>query len=346
MPNLHIADMRALSAENILSPALTNAMHSHLQKGEQVILFLNRRGYAPALLCHDCGWVAQCQRCDANMTYHAPSKKLHCHHCDSSMQKPEHCPQCSSNNLILIGRGTQRIEEHIRQTFPEYSLVRLDRDITKRKGNLEEILKDIGEQKHQIIIGTQILSKGHDFPHVSLVGILDIDYGIYSADFRAMERTAQLLIQVAGRSGRRTTQGEVYVQTHNPDHPLLNSLLNDGYPAFAQQALVTREEWQLPPYSHQISLRARAQKSADVYRFLERIKDVARQIIPNKIQIQGPISPAMERKAGQYRAFILLTSKQRGTITKHLDDWFEKIEQLPETKKVRWSVDVDPIDSF
>ncbi|MEM8844062.1 MAG: primosomal protein N' [Pseudomonadota bacterium] len=346
MPNIKIADMRALSADNILSPKLVKAMHEHLQKGQQVILFLNRRGYAPALLCHDCGWVAQCGRCDANMVYHTQQQNLHCHHCDSITIKPIHCPECNSTNLMLLGHGTQKVEETIEQTFPGYSLIRLDRDNTKRKGSLEKILKDIREQKHQIIIGTQILSKGHDFPNVSLVGILDIDYGIYSADFRALERTAQLLIQVAGRSGRRNTQGEVYVQTHNPDHPLLNSLLSEGYSSFAKQALHEREEWQLPPYSYQISLRARGQTSANVYNFLERIKVIAKQIIPNNIQIQGPISPTMERKAGQYRAFILLTSKQRGSISKYLDAWFEKIEQLPEAKKVRWSIDVDPIDSF
>ena len=346
MPSIQMADMRAQASDCILSPTLAKAMRTHLQNNHQVILFLNRRGYAPALLCHDCGWVAQCHRCDANMTYHSPSKKLHCHHCDSSMQKPAECPECKSQNLILIGHGTQRIEEYIQQAFPDYSLVRLDRDITRRKGSLESTLKDIHDNKHQIIIGTQILSKGHDFPHVSLVGILDIDYGIYSMDFRALERVAQLLVQVSGRSGRRHTQGEVYVQTHNPDHPLLRTLLQNGYPAFAKQALSQRAEWDLPPFSHQISLRARAQNSTAVYQFLESSKKIARATLPESIRIQGPISPSMERKAGQYRAFLLLVSKHRGTISKYLDSWLDQIEQLPEAKKVRWNVDVDPMDSF
>ncbi|MEM7304964.1 MAG: primosomal protein N', partial [Pseudomonadota bacterium] len=203
MPGIKMADMRALPSDSIISPPLAKAMHTHLQNKHQVILFLNRRGYAPALLCHDCGWVAACDRCDANLTYHHPDRKLHCHHCDRSTPKPSHCPQCQSSNLILIGHGTQRIEEHIRQSFPDYSIIRLDRDMTKRKGSLENTLKAIHENQYQIIIGTQLLSKGHDFPNVSLVGILDIDYGIYSMDFRALERAAQLLIQVAGRSGRR-----------------------------------------------------------------------------------------------------------------------------------------------
>ena len=346
MPIIHMVDMRSQPSDCILSSALLKAMQRHLQQNQQIILFLNRRGYAPALLCHDCGWVAQCHRCDANLTYHSRSKKLHCHHCDSSIQKPTHCPECQSHNLILLGHGTQRIEEHIRQTFPNYSLVRLDRDMTRRKGSLEATLQDIHDNKHQIIIGTQILSKGHDFPNVSLVGILDIDYYIYSMDFRALERAGQLLIQVSGRSGRRETQGEVYVQTHNPDHTLLRTLLENGYPVFAQQALIQRSEWQLPPFSHQISLRARAQKSTLVYEFLERIKHIAVRSIPEDIKILGPISPSMERKAGQYRAFLLLISKQRGMITRYLDHWLSQIEQLPEAKKVRWSVDVDPMDSF
>ena len=249
LPQIHLADMRTEQANNILSHPLRLAMQKHLQAGQQVILFLNRRGYAPALLCHDCGWVAHCERCDANMTYHSQTCRLICHHCDSTRIKNTHCPQCNSSNLIMLGHGTQRIEEVLAQEFSQYSTVRLDRDITRRKGALEKILDGIQQQQHQIIIGTQILSKGHDFPNVSLVGILDIDYGIHSSDYRALERSAQLLIQVAGRSGRRHTQGEVFVQTHTPDHPLLQTLVRDGYSQFAQLALKARSEWHLPPYS-------------------------------------------------------------------------------------------------
>ncbi|MFK7794956.1 MAG: primosomal protein N' [Gammaproteobacteria bacterium] len=346
MPKIQFADMRTERAGTILSSPLCKAMHSHLKAGKQVILFLNRRGYAPALLCHDCGWVAKCTRCDANMTYHSKSNKLICHHCDNRKQKPQQCPQCASNNLIMVGHGTQRIEEVLSEQFPNYSAIRLDRDITRRKGSLEKILEEIHQLKQQIIIGTQILSKGHDFPNVSLVGILDIDYGIHSTDFRALERSAQLLIQVAGRSGRRSTQGEVFVQTHTPDHPLLQTLLHEGYPAFATQALQSREEWKLPPFSHHIAIRARSQNSDDLFIFLDAVANTARQMLPTEISIQGPIIPSMEKKAGQFRAFILLIANQRGLFSQSIDACLNHIETLPQTRKVRWGIDVDPIDNF
>jgi primosomal protein N' (replication factor Y) len=346
MPKIQFADMRTERAGTILSNPLCKAMHAHLQAGKQVILFLNRRGYAPALLCHDCGWVAKCARCDANMTYHSNTNKLICHHCDSSKHKPEQCPQCASNNIIMVGHGTQRIEEVLSQQFPDYSAIRLDRDITRRKGSLEKILDEIHQLKQQIIIGTQILSKGHDFPDVSLVGVLDIDYGIHSTDFRALERSAQLLIQVAGRSGRRSTQGEVFVQTHTPDHPLLLTLLHNGYPAFAAQALLSRQEWKLPPFSHHIAIRARSQNNDDLFIFLEKVASTARHMLPAEVSIQGPIVPSMEKKAGQFRAFILLAAHQRGLFNQSIDACLNYIETLPETRKVRWSIDVDPIDNF
>jgi primosomal protein N' (replication factor Y) len=346
MPKIQFADMRTERAGIILSSPLCKAMDTHLRAGKQVILFLNRRGYAPALLCHDCGWVAKCTRCDANMTYHSKTNKLICHHCDSRKHKPAQCPECASNNVIMVGHGTQRIEEVLSQQFADYSAIRLDRDITRRKGSLEKILDEIHQLKHQIIIGTQILSKGHDFPGVSLVGVLDIDYGIHSTDFRAMERSAQLLIQVAGRSGRRSTQGEVIVQTHTPDHPLLQTLLHNGYPAFASQALQSREEWKLPPYSHHIAIRARCQNSDDLFVFLEEIARIARKMLPTEVSIQGPIVPSMEKKAGQYRAFILLVANQRGLFSQSIDAYLNHIETLTQTRKVRWSIDVDPIDNF
>ena len=346
MPTMHLADMRSEPASNILSTPLTRAMHKHLSQGNQVILFLNRRGYSPALLCHDCSWVAQCKRCDANLTYHAQAGKMVCHHCDSTASKPIHCPNCSSSNLIPIGHGTQRIEEVLEQQFSSYSQVRLDRDVTRHRGTLEKILTGIRELQHQIIIGTQILSKGHDFPNVSLVGVLDVDYGIFSSDYRALERTAQLLVQVAGRSGRRDIQGEVVVQTHAPDHPLLNVLLNSGYPTFAHNALELRAEWNLPPYSYQIALRSYSQKPQDVSNFLGQAKQLATQFLPDKVQIIGPISPNMERKAGQYRAHLLLNTKNRNLFGKNLAPWLDKLAKIPVARKVRWNIDVDPIDNI
>ncbi len=344
MPDMQIVDMRTERSSTILSTRLQRAMHTHLSKNGQVILFLNRRGYAPVLICHDCGWVARCTRCDANMTFHALKGKLICHHCDRTIEKPKLCANCGSTNLLPVGHGTQRIEEDLSQQFPEYSLVRLDRDVARRKGNLEKILTGIQEHKHQIIVGTQMLSKGHDFPGVSLVGVLDVDYGIFSADYRALERTAQLLIQVAGRSGRRKIQGEVYVQTHAPDHPLLNTLLASGYPAFAKHALALRKEWNLPPYTYQVALRANSQQMDDVFTFLQHTKDLANQMLSDNIQVAGPVSPTMEKKAGQYRAYILLTAAKRNFFGKHLSPWLDKLGKLPSARRVRWNIDVDPIE--
>ena len=346
MPAMHLVDMRTTRSGEILSAHLIRAMHAHLKRDGQVILFLNRRGYAPALLCHDCGWVAQCSRCDANMTYHARIAKIICHHCDSSSTEPKQCPMCSSNNLIAIGHGTQRIEEILSQQFSTYSQIRLDRDATRRKGNLEKILTEIRQHKHQIIIGTQMLSKGHDFPNVSLVGVLDVDYGIFSSDYRALERTAQLLIQVAGRSGRRNTAGEVFVQTHAPDHPLLNTLLNSGYATFAANAMESRATWKLPPYSYQIILRANSQKSQDVSQFLRRAKEIATNSLSDRINIAGPINASMEKKAGQFRACVLLAAEQRKEFGKQLDPWLDQLSKLPEARKVRWNIDVDPIEGI
>lgn len=346
MPKMKLIDMRTEQTSNIISSQLAQAMHSHLKQGGQVILFLNRRGYAPALICHDCAWVAQCKRCDANLTYHSRATKLICHHCDNSQLKPKQCPNCASTNLIAVGHGTQRVEEILQQQFPTYSHIRLDRDAARRKGSLEKILTEIREQKHHIIIGTQMLSKGHDFPNISLVGVLDVDYGIFSADYRALERTAQLLIQVAGRSGRRQKRGEVFVQTHAPDHPLLNNLLHYGYSSFAKNALQLRAEWNLPPFCHQIHLRATSQRLEHVTSFLNHAKDMAKERLSDRINIFGPISPGMEKKAGQYRAYMLLSAQNRGAFSKNLTPWLEQLEQLPSARKVRWNVDVDPIENI
>ena len=345
LPVIHTCDMRNQPAAAILSSTLTRAMQHHLAQNKQVILFLNRRGYAPTLFCHDCGWIARCPRCDANLTYHATRASLYCHHCDTQAPKPDLCGDCQSSNLILLGHGTQRIEHVLQQQFADYSCIRLDRDSTRSKGSMESILHDIHSHKYQIIIGTQLLAKGHDFPDVSLVGILDIDYGIYSADFRAMERSAQLLIQVAGRAGRRQTQGEVYVQTYNPDHPLLNLLIKTDYAQYAQQALKIRADYQLPPYSYHMALRARATDSQNVHTFLNQAKSIAADYLPAQISIQGPIIPVMEKKAGQYRAFLLLIRPQRGMLSEQIQHWIDQISTLPAARRVHWTIDVDPIDA-
>ena len=346
LPRMHLADMRALPAREILSPTLRQAMHRHLEAGNQVILFLNRRGFAPALICHDCAWVAQCSRCDAKLTFHSKSAKLYCHHCDHRRSKPEQCPECQSNNLLLVGFGTQRIEQLLTDEFKQYSAIRFDRDAIKRKGQLEQILEDIQEQRHSIIIGTQILSKGHDFPRVSLVGVLDIDYGIFSADYRALEHSAQLLTQVAGRSGRRQEQGEVVIQSHAPDHPLLQSLIAKGYPDFAEQALALRQSCNLPPYSYQMLLRARATYADHAQQFLERAKQLAQTQLTSDLAIMGPLPSSMEKRAGKYRAVLLFSANNRRSLSIGTADWLQQLHRLPEARRVQWNLDIDPLEGI
>lgn len=346
LPSMQLVDMRPEKATNIISNTLRLAMHAHLEQGNQVILFLNRRGYAPALICHECGWAAQCNQCDINMTLHAHKNKLICHHCDHSTRTPIHCPECQASNFIPVGHGTQRVEEILAQQFPSYLQIRLDRDATRKKGYLQEALEGIQENKYQIILGTQMLSKGHDFSKVSLVGVLDIDYGIYSSDFRALEKTAQLLVQVAGRSGRRQQRGEVLVQTHAPDHPMLSTLLSEGYKGFAEVALQMRKEMNLPPYAYHISLRVRAASQQQAFDFLQHAKHFAQRYFSNQIQLLGPASANMEKRAGQYRAFITLVSPQRGALAKNFATWLCQVEKIKKHQSLHWSIDVDPIDNF
>lgn len=346
LPTMQLVDMRAEKSTNIISNSLRLAMYSHLEQGNQVILFLNRRGYAPALICHECGWAAQCSQCDINMTLHAHKNKLICHHCDHSTRMPASCPDCQANNFIPVGHGTQRVEEVLAEKFPGYQQIRLDRDATRKKGYLQEAIEGIQENKYQIILGTQMLSKGHDFSRVSLVGVLDIDYGIYSSDFRALEKTAQLLVQVAGRSGRRQQRGEVLVQTHAPDHPMLRTLLSEGYSGFAKVALQMRKQMNLPPYAYHISLRARAASQQQAFDYLQHAKNYAQQHFSRQIQILGPASANMEKRAGQYRAFITLVSPQRGSLSKNFAAWLSKIEKIKKHRSLHWSIDVDPIDNF
>lgn len=346
MPSMQLVDMRTERASEIISNPLRLAMQEHLQQGNQVILFLNRRGYAPALICHACGWAAKCHQCDINMTLHAQQNKLICHHCDYRSRPPDHCPDCQASNFIPVGHGTQRVEELLSQQFPEHQQIRLDRDATRKKGYLQKAIAGIQDNKYQIILGTQILSKGHDFSRVSLVGVLDIDYGIYSADFRALEKTAQLLVQVAGRSGRRQQRGQVIVQTHAPDHPMLCVLLTEGYSGFTKAALAIREQMKLPPYAYHVSLRVRAASQQQAFNFLHLAKNHARRHFSDQIQILGPASANMEKRAGQYRAFITLSSQHRGSLSKNFTAWLEQVEKIRKHRSLHWSIDVDPIDNF
>lgn len=341
-PRLDLLDIRSTRLDGGLSPTMTRLVEEQLQAGNQVLLFLNRRGYAPVVTCYDCGWISECRRCDARMTLHMNSRLLWCHHCGSQRRLDTRCPDCGGEELHPLGQGTERLAEVLTQRFPDVSLVRIDRDATRRKGSLEKLLGEIREGKHSLLLGTQMLAKGHHFPDVTLVGILDVDQGLFGADYRAAERMAQLIIQVAGRAGRSEKPGRVVIQTRHPDHPLLNTLIRRGYDAFAQAALKERREAMLPPYSYQVLLRAEAHDERLPRLFLEEAVVLAEGDNSDQLELWGPVPAPMERRAGRYRAHLLIQGNDRGELQQMLARWVPKLQKLTSARKVRWSIDVDP----
>ena len=344
IPDVKLIDMRSKASEDGLSNELIQAIKIELENENQVLLFLNRRGYAPTILCQECAWTAECSRCDARMTFYKNRNILKCHHCLKEEKVPSQCPSCNSTNLLWLGEGTQRIENKLQQLFPNSSIIRIDRDSTSKKDALANKLEEIHRGKYQIIIGTQMLSKGHDFPNVTLVGILNVDQGLFSTDFRATERLAQLLIQVAGRAGRSNKKGKVLLQTYLPEHPLLNCLLSQGYSAFSQQALKIRQECSLPPYSSMILVRARANKQNMTENFLNEVKSIVNTNNIHGLTVYGPIPAMMERKAGMYQSQLILFSEYRKILHENLKKWTEKISLQPLAKRVRWDIEVDPLE--
>lgn len=339
-----ILDIKNTRLQAGLSPQLEQLMAEHLAAGNQVMLFLNRRGYASALLCHQCGWSAACERCDAWYTWHHASHRLHCHHCDSIRPLPRTCPECGSHELIGSGVGTEQLEQLLASRFPHYPVVRIDSDSTSRKGELEEHLAGIKSGHYKILIGTQILAKGHHFPDVTLVGLIDVDGALFSADFRAAERLAQLYTQVAGRAGRASKPGLVVLQSHHPEHALLQDLTQNGYDHFADTALKERRLLGLPPYSHQALFKAEATGQNEVHAFLQRLADTLRLARLPQLQVIGPLSGMMERKAGRYRLQLLVQTPTRSALARLLEWGIAEQEAWPESKRVRWVVDVGPID--
>ena len=344
IPDVKLIDLRSKIVSDGLSNELLDAIQVELDKKHQILLFLNRRGYAPTVLCHACGWIAECSRCDARMTFYKKLNKIKCHYCLKEQATPKICPQCNSENLIWLGEGTQRIENKLKEIFPDTAITRVDRDSTRKKDALQNKLDDIHNGKYQIIIGTQMLSKGHDFPGVTLVGILNVDHGLYSTDFRATERLAQLIVQVAGRAGRCKNKGKVLLQTHQPEHPLLNRLLARGYEAFSAEALKMRESCALPPYTFMVLVRARASQQNLTEQFLQDIKNSVFRNTLSKLNILGPIPAMLERKAGIYQSQLIIISPSRKALQQHLATWVQAIQQRPLTKRVRWNIEVDPLD--
>ena len=339
---LDLIDIRSLRLQGGLSPYLIERVAETLARGEQVLLFLNRRGFAPMVTCHACGWIAQCRRCDARLTLHAGSQRLWCHHCGAQQPLMESCPECQSTEVRLLGQGTERLEQTLLERFPDYPPVRIDRDSTRRKGRLQQLLGEIKAGRHALLVGTQMLAKGHHFPDVTLVGILDVDQGLFGVDYRAAERMAQQILQVAGRAGRAEKPGQVLIQTRHPDHPLMQRLVREGYSEFAREALLEREAAQLPPFGFQLLLRAEATRRDAPLEFLEAAAELAAQLGSDDIQRWGPVPAPMERRAGRFRAHLLLQADQRPLLQRLLPIWVPRLAKLPSARRVRWSVDVDP----
>lgn len=349
-PSFFRLDVRSLPLDGGISPPLQKAIENTLKAGHQVMVFLNRRGFSPVLHCHDCGWNSGCHQCDARLTLHQRYNELRCHHCGHIEPRPHACPQCQSLQLHPVGAGTERAEERLQIIFPDTPVIRIDRDSTARKGSLDAMLARIHKGEPCILLGTQMLAKGHHFPAVTLVALLDVDGGLFSADFRASERMAQLITQVAGRAGRAGLPGKVIMQTRAADHPLLIQLTEQGYFAFANQALSERRAAHLPPFSHMALLRAEALNAEHAESFLRMAADLCEQLKQHFEQQEpeclGPVPAPMERLGGRYRMQLLFISSQRKPLHQLLHGLCFNLEQLPSARQVRWSVDVDPVDLY
>ena len=344
-PALRLVDTARSPATDGISEPLAEAIRGHLQADGQVLIFLNRRGFAPTLICSSCGHIAGCDRCDSRLTVHARSRELRCHHCGHVRPLDTSCGECGEA-VKPLGEGTERLEDALRDRFPGQTIMRIDSDSTQRKGAMHEALDQAREGEADVLVGTQMLSKGHHFPKLSLVGIVNADQGLFGTDFRSAERMAQSIIQVAGRAGRESRPGEVLIQTAFPEHVFWSTLINGGYEQVADEALAEREVTRWPPFTRLALIRSAAHRHEDALNFLE----VARQSLQNhgaeSLRVLGPVDAPMARKAGRYRTQLLLQSSDRRTLHGILRELRPALEQDPAARKVRWSIDVDPIELF
>ena len=341
-PRMTLIDLRKHAGDQGLSTPAMMAMAQHLKSGGQVIVFLNRRGYAPSLFCSTCGWVAPCAHCDARMTLHLRAQQLRCHHCGAHSPVPVTCGSCAQP-LNPVGQGTERVEETLVRLFPDAPLARLDRDTASARGAIQTVLDRVHSGEARILVGTQMLTKGHHFPEVTLVVILDADQGLFASDFRATERLAQTITQVAGRAGREARPGEVLIQTEFPEHPLLNRLIVEGYEGFAVSALEERREAGWPPYSRLAMLRAEAKDSVALDAFLRAALDCSTTLDEEAVKVLGPATALIARRADHFRAHLLIETADRSTLQRFLTRWLRQVEALPGPTGLRWSIDVDPL---
>ncbi len=340
---MSLIDLRRHAVDQGLSTPAASAIGAHLKAGGQVIVFLNRRGYAPSLFCNSCGWVASCEHCDARMTLHRRAQQLRCHHCGAHAEIPVVCGRCQQA-LMPIGQGTERVEETLARLFPDAALARLDRDTAAARGSIQTVLERVHSGAARILIGTQMLTKGHHFPDVSLVVILNADQGLFASDFRATERLAQTITQVAGRAGRAARAGEVLIQTEYPEHPLLTRLIAEGYESFAASAMEERREAHWPPFSRLAMLRAEAKDRNRLDDFLKAAAARGQRLNETGVKILGPASALLARRADYFRAHLLIETASRAELQRYLARWLPAVEDLPAASGMRWSIDVDPLE--
>lgn len=348
LPQIELLDLNRQPSTDGLSPAMLEAISATLKTGKQVMLFLNRRGFAPVLYCKACGETCKCHRCDSNLTLHQRANRLRCHHCGYEGAPVKRCSYCNSEELVEVGEGTQRVEDALELRFPEARLLRIDRDSTRRKGELEALLEQARDGGADILLGTQLITKGHDFPNVAMVGILDADQGLYSTDFRASEALFQQVLQVSGRAGRRDDVGRVFIQTRFPEHPFFDKVCRHDFDGFAQALLQDRQAAHYPPFGYFALLRAESSHQSRALQFLRRAK-ADMQAAP-QVRVMDAIPAPMERRAGKYRAQLLICAEQRSNLNATLVQWLNYLASDKDAKKlsssVRWSLDIDPLDHY
>ena len=344
LPEVQLLNLKLQELREGFSGSLLQAIRGQLEQNQQVLVFLNRRGFAPLLLCGDCGWIAECPRCERSYTLHQYPAALRCHHCDAHKNLPSACPTCNSAHLAGIGLGTERSETLLQAEFPDYPVIRIDRDTTRTKGSLDAYLERINSGIPCILVGTQMLAKGHHFPQVTLVAVLDADSGLFSADFRGQETLGQLLTQVSGRAGRSDKAGRVLIQTWHNTHPVLLQLVNEGYGTFARSLLKQRKSGRLPPFVRCLLFKAEASKRELPLEFLQVVQKLALEHSTRDLEIFGPMQSPLGKRAGQFRAQLILQSSHRTTLQRLGHTLTDVLSTHPLGRQVRWSIDVDPLD--
>lgn len=345
-PTVQRIDMRKQTQHCGIAQASLDAIGATVERGEQALVFINRRGFAPSYICQSCGWSAACKFCDARMTLHSKPRKLHCHHCGNQSHTPSQCPSCYNPALTALGQGTERAEDMLQTSFSQHEVIRVDQDSMQRKNAMAELTTQLNEGKPCLLVGTQMLAKGHHFPNVTLVVIVDTDQGLMSGDFRGIERMGQLIVQVAGRAGREEKPGTVLIQSYRPEHPMLEQLVTEGYHNFAQSLLAQRKQSLMPPFSFMALLRAEAKHPDSARSLLTHAAQLARDIMPpsDNCSYLGPIPAFMERRNDRFRFQLQLQFSNRQARSQLLKALILEVDKLPLSKRVRWSIDVDPQD--